>query len=185
MDTTLSLSNPDLWLVAAAAAVMGAGGFVKGAVGFALPMVALSGLGLFLTAQESIALLLVPSAISNFWQSLRQGWRAARDTFLRFWRLNLAMAVMLALSAQLVPWFDSNVLFVVLGATVTLAAAVQLSGWQPRAQSATRGARWTEVTVGIGAGAIGGVTSVWGPAVLLYLIARSARKSRHRYACLA
>ena len=170
------LADPDLWVVAAAASVMLAGGFVKGAVGFALPMVALSGLGMFLTAQDAIALVLVPSAISNIWQTFRQGAAAAWKTFARFWKLNVAMVAMLALSAQLVPRIDSDTLFVIVGLTVTIAALVQLVGLGPaaRADAPRRGA--LETGIGLFAGAIGGITGVWGPPVLFYLIALGTEK---------
>ena len=173
---TVSLADPELWVVAAAASVMLAGGFVKGAVGVALPMVALSGLGMFLTAQDAIAVMMLPSAISNLWQMFRQGRTAARETFARFWKLNLAMSVMLALSAQLVPRIDSDTLFVIVGLTVTIAALVQLVGLGPaaRADAPRRGA--LETGIGLFAGAIGGVTGVWGPPVLFYLIALGTEK---------
>ncbi|MEO1493580.1 MAG: sulfite exporter TauE/SafE family protein [Pseudomonadota bacterium] len=168
----------DLWLLVAAGAVMGFGGFIKGAVGFALPMVALAGLGLFLTAQEAIVVLLIPTAISNLWQSLRQGWAAAKATFLAFWRLNAAMAAVMAVSAQLVPHIASATLFLLLGAVVTMAAALQLAGWQPRGLGAETGGQRPviQITVGIVAGLIGGVTAVWGPVVLFYLIALGTDK---------
>jgi uncharacterized membrane protein YfcA len=173
---TASLADPEIWTIAACAAVMGAGGFVKGAVGFAMPMVALSGLGLFLTAQDAIALMVLPSAISNLWQMFRQGRAAARETFARFWKLNLAMAVMLALSAQLVPRIDSDTLFVIVGVTVSAAALVQLVGLGPAAREDAPRRGLLETAIGLFAGAIGGVTGVWGPPVLFYLIALGTEK---------
>jgi uncharacterized membrane protein YfcA len=173
---TASLADPQFWIVASAAVVMLAAGFVKGAVGFAFPMVALSGLGFFLTAQDSIALILLPSALSNLWQMFRQGPAAARETFQRFWKLNLAMAVMLALGAQLVPRIGSATLFVIVGVTVIVAALVQLFGLGPtvHAEAPRRGV--VDVGVGLFAGTIGGVTGIWGPPVLFYLIALGAEK---------
>lgn len=172
---TASLADPALWVLAASAAAMLAGGFVKGAVGFALPMVALSTLGAFLSAQDAIALLLLPSAIGNLWQMFRQGRGAAWETFARFWKLNLSMAVMLVLSAQLVPRMDSDTLFVILGITVSLAALVQLVGMVPAARTAKpRGG--LETGIGVVAGSIGGITGVWGPPVLFYLIALGTEK---------
>ena len=171
-----SLADPQLWVIAACASAMAAGGFVKGAVGFALPMVALSALGAFLTAQDAIALLLVPSALSNLWQMFRQGRGAAWETFARFWKLNLSMAVILALSAQLVPRIDSDVLFVIVGLTVSAAALAQLSGLAPAARQDARRRGMVEAGIGVFAGSIGGITGVWGPPVLFYLIALGTEK---------
>lgn len=163
-------------MVATAAAIIGFGAFIKGAVGFALPMVSLAGLGLFLTAQEAIALILVPSALANLWQSLRQGWAAARQTFRQFWVINLAMAVTLAITAQFVPRIASETLFAILGVTVSLAALVQLLGWRPKARVDARGRGLIETGIGVGAGALGGITGVWGPVILYWLIALDTEK---------
>ena len=172
----LSFAETDLTTIAAAAAVMGLGGFVKGAVGFALPMVALAGLGFFLTAQEAIAIIVLPAAISNVWQMLRQGWAAAVGTFRRFWPIHVVMAVTLAIAAQVVPRIASDTLFAILGITVTIAAALQLLGWRPRAQVDMAFRNWIEAGVGLVAGIIGGITGVWGPIILNWLIALETEK---------
>ena len=155
---------------------MAFGGFVKGAVGFAMPMISLAGLGLFLTAQEAIALVAIPAAISNVWQTLRQGIGPALATLRRFWLINLVTAVLLALTAQLVPRIASDTLFVILGVTVGVAAITQLLGWRFRAQSDMRHRNLAEAGVGAVAGVIGGITGVWGPAVLYWLIALDTEK---------
>ena len=173
---TASLADPELWVLIAAASAMMAGGFVKGAVGFAMPMVALSGLGIFLTAQDAIALLLLPSAISNIWQSFRQGPRAAWATFARFWKLNLSMAIMLALTAQLVPRIDSDTLFILVGIAVSGAALIQLLGLGPVAHEDAPRRGIVETGVGLFAGTIGGITGIWGPPVLFYMIALGTEK---------
>ena len=171
-----TLAEPTPALLFAITAVMLMGGFVKGAVGFALPIVALAGLGVFLTAQEALALLLVPSTLSNVWQTLRQGWAPALATFTRFWRLNLAMAVFLFVTAQLVPRLASDTLFVIVGVAVTAVAALQLVGWQPSIGPDARHRGWVDTGVGAFCGAVGGMTGVWGPAVLYYLIALGTEK---------
>lgn len=176
MHESVSLDDPALWIIAAAAVVMFAGGFVKGAVGFAMPMVALGGLGVFLTAQEAIALILLPAAFSNVWQTFRQGAAAAWQTFARFWRLNLAMAVMLALAAQLVPRIESATIFVLVGVTVTAAAMVQLCGFGPSVSESAPRRGTLEVGVGLFAGVLGGITGIWGPPVLFYLITLGTEK---------
>ena len=166
----------DISTLAAITAVMALGGFVKGAVGFALPMIALAGLGLFLPAQLAIGVLLIPAAVSNFWQTLRQGWRAAVQTARRFWHINLAMVATMVFAAQVVPRISSQTLFGILGVAVTAAALVQLSGWRPRVQGTIAGLRWIESGLGAAAGVLGGLTGVWGPIILNWLIALDTEK---------
>ncbi len=173
---TTSLADPQLLTLAAIAAIMTVGGFVKGAVGFAMPMISLAGLGLFLSAQEAIALVAIPAALSNVWQTLRQGLGPALETLRRFWLINLVMAAVLAAAAQLVPHIASDTLYVILGVTVGLAAITQLFGWRPQARRDMRGVAALEAGIGGAAGVIGGITGVWGPVVLYWLIALNTEK---------
>lgn len=176
MDLTPTLSDPAPWVLIAAAALLGFGAFVKGAVGFALPMIAVTGLSFFLTAQEAIALLLIPSCVANIWQTMRQGWKAASDTFLRWMPVNLTMAVFLALTAQFVPVIPSDAIYGLLGVVVIMAGLTQLLGWQPRWQGEVRNRTFVEICVGVVAGIVGGLASVWGPIVLYYLVACGTAK---------
>jgi len=153
----------------AAAAAVAMGGFAKGVVGFALPLIALSLLGSFLPYQAAVALLIVPMLVSNLFQALRQGIAPAVGSLRRFWRLNLVLVAMILLSAQLVVALPDRVLFGILGALVTSFAASQLIGWRPRFDLRHR-AR-VEVGVALVAGFFGGLSGIWGPPIVMYLIA--------------
>ena len=52
---------------------MAAGGFAKGVVGFALPLIGVSVAGSFVPYQVAVALLIVPMLVSNLVQALRNG----------------------------------------------------------------------------------------------------------------
>jgi hypothetical protein len=171
------IAETDPAILAALAGVMLVGGFVKGAVGFALPMIAVSGIGSILEAQETVALLILPTFLSNVWQSMRQGLAAAGGTARRFWRLNLVLVLVIGLVAQAVPHLPSAALFAALGATVTAAAAIQLAGWRPRAPVAPGGRRALELGAGLIGGIMGGLAGVWGPAVVLFLVALGTEKT--------
>jgi hypothetical protein len=171
----LAIQDPVLLL--AAALVMVLGGVVKGAVGFALPMIAVSGIGSFLDAQTTIAILIVPTFLTNLWQAIRQGPRAALETGRRFWRLILVLAVLIGLVAQAVPHIPSQTLFLVLGGIVTVVAALQLAGWRPEAPRSPGARRALEIATGVVAGVTGGLAGVWGPPVLFFLIALGVEKT--------
>lgn len=173
---TTDLFYMDPTLLAATVAVMALGGFVKGIVGFALPMVGLAGLGLFLPAQDAIGILLLPAAMSNFWQTFRDGWATAVGTARRYWQINLTMAATLAITAQIVPRISSQVLFMILGVTVSVGALVQLLGWRPSTGADVKGRSSIESGLGIAAGVLGGITGVWGPIILNWLIVLDTAK---------
>ncbi|TYO88594.1 sulfite exporter TauE/SafE family protein [Oceanicella actignis] len=161
--------------VAAAFAVMFLGGFTKGAVGFALPMIAISGVGSALSAQLAIAAVIAPSVAANLWQTFRQGLRPALSSMRRFWVLNATMFATIAASAQLVTMLSDRALYMILGCGVTAFGAVQLAGWRPprpRGRSAA-----LEAAVGLVAGFFGGLSGVWGPPILMYLVALELPKA--------
>lgn len=159
-------------VLALAIAIAGhaAGGFAKGVVGFALPLIALSVAGAYLPYGVAVALLIVPTLVSNLFQTFRQGHAAALQTFLLFWRLNLGLAITIALAAQLVVAIPDRVLFGLIGTAVTLFGASQLAGWRP-ALAARRHRDLVETAVALVGGFFGGISGVWGPPVVMYLLA--------------
>jgi uncharacterized membrane protein YfcA len=161
-------------LVGAAAAVA-LGGFAKGVVGFALPLIALSLLGSFLPYDTAVALLIVPMLVSNLFQALRQGIGPALGSLRRFWRLNLVLVTMILVSAQLVVALPDRLLFGIIGTAVTLFAASQLAGWRPRFDLRHQGR--VEVGVALVAGFFGGLSGIWGPPLVMYLIAVNLPKT--------
>ncbi|MEZ5869796.1 MAG: hypothetical protein R3D46_15805 [Defluviimonas denitrificans] len=64
-------TDPILLLTACAITLFA--GTVKGAVGFAMPMIMISGLASILPADQALAALIVPTLVTNLAQSFRQG----------------------------------------------------------------------------------------------------------------
>lgn len=166
MDHFLGLDS--FYSVVFVLAVAVLAGLVKGVVGFAMPMIFISGLTLVLPPEQALAALIVPTLVTNGWQALRQGIGSAIQTVVQF-RLFLACGlVMLVISAQLVRVLDARVLYGLIGTPVALFAALQLAGWHPKL--AQRSAR-IEAAVGGFAGFIGGMSGIWGPPTVGYLTA--------------
>jgi uncharacterized membrane protein YfcA len=163
-----------LLALAFAVGAMFAAGFVKGAVGFALPTIAISGVGSVLSAPLAIAAMIAPSLVTNLWQVLRQGIGPAMAAVREFWLLNMVLFATIAATAQLVVMLSEQALFLILGVAVTGFALAQLSGWKPPRPKRHR--RAVEVGVGLLSGFFGGLAGVWGPPILLYLHALDASK---------
>jgi uncharacterized membrane protein YfcA len=158
------------WAMAAAVAVLFAGGLAKGAVGFALPLIVVSGLATFLPPQLAVVVVVLPAFVTNVWQSLFGGWRMALRLLRRYWVLNAALLPTLLVCAPLVTVLDERTMVLILGAGVTLFSAVQLLGWRP--PDPTAFARPVEAATGLVAGFFGGIAAIWGPPITLYLLAR-------------
>ena len=176
MELLFSLISPGLSgseLVMAFAIALLAG-TVKGMVGFALPMILVSGLSLFLAPELALAGLILPTLVTNWMQALRQGRGAAFASLKRFRVFLLTGLVFLLFSAQLVRVLPQHIMFLMIGGPVVLFALLQLLGIPLRLQKPTRGA---EVAIGGFAGLIGGVSGVWGPPTVAYLTALETEKS--------
>ncbi len=168
------MGGMEITLVAAAMAVTFGAGFVKGAVGFALPMIMISALGSFLPAETALAAVILPTLVSNLWQAFRNGWAAAVASVWNF-RLYLGfMLLFIALSAQLVRVLPQQVLLLLIGLPVTFFALIQLLGVQIHIDRRHR--KLAEPLIGAGAGFVGGLSGVWGPPLVVFLTALGTEK---------
>ena len=165
-------------LVLAMALALGfVSGVVKGMTGFALPMILVSGLGSILAPELALAGMILPALISNLWQAFRQGGKAALASARQHWRYLAMVLIFIAISSQFVLKIPSNLLFLILGVTVTVFTSLQLFGWKPQITVANKGR--TELGVGTLAGFLGGLTGTWGPPTVLYLTALGTPKTEH------
>ncbi len=165
-----------VWAFVAATAVTFAAGFVKGAIGFAMPLVMISGLGLFLEPTLAIAGIILPIVVSNFLQVSRFGRVEAKLAITEYWRYILIVCVMILIVAQFVTIIPTKVMFLVLGAVVVILSLIQLTGVRFRIPRNRR--RLAEWGIGALAGSLGGMTGTWGPPTVLYLIALETPKAR-------
>ncbi len=149
-------------------------GFVKGVVGFALPLVMISGLTLFLPPEVALAGLIVPLFVTNVLQSLRQGAKAAWESAKRFRYFLIFGGITLVVSAQMVRAVPEEILQFIIGASAVAYAALQLGGVQFELARQSKG---VEVVTGAIAGVMGGFTGIWGPPTVMYLTALGTAKA--------
>ena len=174
MDGIGGISAPQL---AAMVAVTLVASFVKGVVGFAMPMIMMAGLGSFLPGDAALAALILPTVATNISQSLRQGPAAALASTRRYWRMILCILICIALSAQLVLLIPQGLFFALLGLPILAYAISQLAGWQPVIAPGHR--TRAEVLTGVIAGMYGGISGIWGPPVLVFLMATGVGKQEN------
>lgn len=163
-------------LLVFAFAVTLVGGFVKGAVGFAMPLIMISGMGIFIPPELVVAGIVIPIVIANGLQVARSGIGNAKASFKDHWRYITVVCVMILVSAQFVRSIPSNAMFIVLGVPVVGLCAIQLIGWRPQIMPQWR--RPFEWTAGSVAGTLGGLSGTWGPPTVLYLLALNTPRER-------
>lgn len=152
----------------AALVITGIAGFVKGAVGFAMPLIMISAFSSFLTPSQALAGLILPTVATNISQAFRQGVPAALASARRYRRFLIATLVMLVVSAQFATAIPQLAFLLLLGVPITGFALLQLSGQSLalRLEHRTR-AEWA---LGVVGGLYGGVSGIWGPPLLVYLL---------------
>lgn len=160
--------------LAAALAITAFAGFVKGAVGFAMPMIMISAFSSFLTPHQALAGLILPTVFTNISQALRQGLPAAIGTARIYHRFVIATLAMLVVSAQFVEAIPQVLFLLLLGLPITAFGMLQLSG-QSLALRLEHRAR-AEWALGMIGGVYGGISGIWGPPLLVYLLSTGATK---------
>ncbi|WP_134725434.1 sulfite exporter TauE/SafE family protein [Paracoccus luteus] len=161
-----------IWL---AIAVTFFAGFVKGAVGFAMPMVMMSAFGSFLPADVALALLIMPTLVTNLVQSARHGLGPAIQTTRRY-RWHIGMVVVFTfVSAPFARVLPQPAMYLALGLPITAFALWQLSG-RPLSLPIHHQRR-AEIVSGIVGGLYGGISGIWGPPLIVYLLSTGAAKA--------
>lgn len=163
-----------LWPLLVALAVTLFAGFVKGAIGFAMPLIMISAFSAFLPPEVALAGLILPTLITNLSQAFRQGVAPARVTAWQYRRFLIGTVVFIAISAQAFDQIPRVAYLLLLGVPVTAFAALQLAG-VPLALRLEHRSR-AEWGLGVIGGLYGGVSGIWGPPLLVYLLSINAPK---------
>ncbi len=169
---------PDLPLLTLALAlgVTLAAGVVKGAIGFAMPLIMISGLSSIMDPKLALAGIILPIVVSNLIQTFRTGigpaWEAVKD----FRRYLVVVCVAIFLSAQLVTAIPDRAFYAVLGIPVVILSLIQLAGVRLRIAPEHR--TLGEWLAGLISGVLGGLAGTWGPTTILFLLAIDTPKAR-------
>ncbi|MEM7207485.1 MAG: sulfite exporter TauE/SafE family protein [Pseudomonadota bacterium] len=162
--------NPELILLACATYLFA--GTIKGMVGIGLPTASIGILSQFTNPRIAIALVVFPILISNAWQMYREG--QVLQTVKRYWVFAVCLMVVLGAMTAVTSRIDTNVLILILGAVIVLFSATSLMTLPP--QLPPRFDRAAQIIAGSLAGAIGGLTAIWSPPMVIYLLSRRVEK---------
>ena len=165
-----------LSVLAACLAVTLVAGVIKGAVGFAMPLVMVSGIGMLLDPQTTVAAIILPIVATNLVQTFRTGIGPAVEAAREHWLYLLLVSLAILAFGQLLPRIDTRTFSLILGIPVTILSLVQLAGWHPHIPAGRE--RAAEVVAGLLSGALGGLAGTWGPTTVLYLLALKVPKRK-------
>ncbi|MCB2101657.1 MAG: sulfite exporter TauE/SafE family protein [Rhodobacterales bacterium] len=144
-----------------------AGGLVKGAAGFGLPLVAVPLLAFVFPVPQAIALMMLPILASNIFILARAP--ALKQTVVRLWPLILSLCLGLAISARLLKVMDPAHLLIGMGIVVLIFVAQSVTHANLRVRA--RQEPWMAPIMGLISGLIGGVTGFFSMPAIAYLSA--------------
>ena len=145
---------PDTNVVLVVAGTFLIAGMVKGVIGLGLPAVSLGLLTVAFDLPSAMALLLVPSTVTNLWQALVGG--HGKAILVRLWPF-LAMATgTVWIGAQALTRMDLSLLTALLGVLLVTYSMVTLSGFQ--LEIPARHETWIGPLVGVANGVLTGMT---------------------------
>lgn len=153
-------------IVLACTAAFVAGGVVKGVISVGLPMVGLPLLTLVVDVPTAVGLLLVPIFLSNLVQAIEGDGTLA--LLRRFAVLIVCMVAGTFIGTALLARLDQKILLLVVGLFAVLASINALLN--PRIAVTPSAERWLAAPVGFVSGIIGGMSTLFGPILAVYVI---------------
>ncbi len=139
----------DPHILAAIMATFLVAGTVKGVIGLGLPTISLGLLAVAIDLPSAMALLLVPSFVTNVWQAIAGS--EGKTILCRIWPFLLMATVTVWFGAAALTRVDLALLSTLLGALLVMYALINLAGFRPVVPS------HREVWVGPLTGAVNGI----------------------------
>ncbi len=137
-------------------------GTVKGVIGFGLPTVSLGLLTVLFDLTTAMALLIVPSAVTNLWQAMAGG--KHREIVRRIWPFLLLASATVWIGAIALTWMDLALLSGLLGLLLMAYSALSLAGF--RLAIASNWETGAGVLFGTAHGILTGMTGAFVPGIL-------------------
>ncbi|MEX1034744.1 MAG: sulfite exporter TauE/SafE family protein [Sneathiella sp.] len=143
------------------------GGFVKGIAAFGLPTIAVPPIVLFMSLPSAVSIMTIPMVITNFVQMLVAG--RVKSVVFRHWRLFLGLFVGLPIGVFMLSAVDTQYLLIAVGVFLMLIATLEISG----ISFSFLGSRENLYgpIIGLAAGIIGGITTLYGTLPVFFFIA--------------
>ena len=151
-----------------------AGGLIKGTIGFGMPMVALPLIAFAVPVTTAMILLCAPIFLTNFLQiKFKQG-----ISSYRFLPMFLFLVVGLIIGARLILEINLNTITQIIAILIIFAAVINCFGFKINHNINKKRERIITSFIGFGSGILGGLSTVYGPPMLAYLVAVDLPKEK-------
>ncbi|MEH6523316.1 sulfite exporter TauE/SafE family protein [Sulfitobacter sp.] len=152
----------------AIAAIFIFAGIVKGTVGIGMPTVSVGLMSQFVPPHMAIAIVVFPLLFSNIWQIIRS--KVSLKTVLDYWLLIALLVVSLWVTTFFTVQMPAEFLLGVIGTAIVIFATSSLAKSPPKLPNGSNPV--AQAVTGISAGILGGLTSIWSPPIVTFLIAK-------------
>ena len=145
-------------------------GFVKGVVGFAMPLIMFSGFLVFLPQEKAIALIILPAFISNIFQAYGLSVLETRKFFFNYLVLIIVLFSMVYIVSQFFLIVTEKFIHLTLVILIFAFLYFQLAGIRFHI---LKRSKVFQVIFGIISGFFGGISGQWGPPLVIYFLSQN------------
>ena len=146
-------------------------GIIKGFLGIGLPPAAMVMLTLVIETPVAISLLTLPIIFTNLFQYL--GCESRIEIAKKYWLFGMSIMASIFFTSLFIMSFPKSIISVAIGFAMISFSLSQMFGAKiPFGASSI----W-HVAMGMFAGVLGGLSSIWSPPVAMYLLARNVSKA--------
>ncbi|MFL2551894.1 MAG: sulfite exporter TauE/SafE family protein [Arenicellales bacterium] len=142
------------------------GGLIKGTLGVGTPLLTVPLMALVLPVQMAVILMAVPVVVANVWQAFKAG--RLQAAAVRFWPSFVTILVGTYVGVTILATIDEQALLLVVGAVVIASAIWQGSSYRLNLKPSLE--RPAGVIFGLASGVVGGLSSMFGPMLIIYLV---------------
>ncbi len=154
------------WVIAWCALAMVCGGWIKGLLGIGTPLLTVPMLSLALPVHDAVVMMAIPVIVANLWQVYDA--EQPVTTVKRFWPAFIALLLGTWVGVNILSGIDEKTLLWVVGILVICFTLVQ--GSTRKITIPSRLEKPAGAVFCGGAGIIGGLSSMFGPMIILYLV---------------
>lgn len=149
------------------------GGIAKGITSIGLPIISIVILVNFLPPTLCIAIVSIPILVTNFWQAVHA--QDKLNPIRRFWPTILCFMITLIIVARYIVGLDTEIFFGILGVCVIIFTVSSLARPSKQAISPST-ERWLGPLAGVAGGVLGGISTIWGPPLMMFLMTLHLKK---------
>ena len=171
MFTYLLINDPTTLIIIFSVGLIA--GIVKGIVGFALPMILISGLSILISIEQALASLILPTIFTNLIQSFTTSKSSFYKTIGNYKIFLFFSSFFLVISSQIYVILATELIMGFIGIILFVYTFSQILGYELKFTKNN----FLTVVIGSINGFLGGISGIWGPLTVSYLTSLKIEKN--------